>query len=69
MRASLERHIEIKVLRPQMRIFCFLPRQAAARDNSGATEGARVGEAGAAAEAPARSAVGGGGGDVGPRIM
>jgi hypothetical protein len=55
--------MEIKVLRPLMRIFCFLPWRVAARDDSGAAEGvgllagggegARVrGEAGATADVP-----------------
>jgi hypothetical protein len=70
MRASLEWHIEIKVLRPRTRTFCFLPRWAAARDYLRVVEGARArGEAGAAAEAPTGSVVGGGGGVAGPRIM
>jgi hypothetical protein len=50
-----------------MRTFCFLPQWAAARDNSGAVEGARAGgEARATAEAHVGSAVGGGGGATGP---
>jgi hypothetical protein len=62
MRASLEWHMEINVLRPLKRMFCFLPRWVAARDDSGVAkvarlliaggEGARAGEAGAAAEVP-----------------
>jgi hypothetical protein len=70
MRALLERHIEIKVLRPWTRTFCFLPRRAAARDDSGATEGARAGgEAGVVVEAPVGSAVGGVGGVANPQTM
>jgi hypothetical protein len=54
--------MEIKVLRPLMRMFCFLPWHVAARDDSGTAEGAclltggegaRVGEAEATAEVPA----------------
>jgi hypothetical protein len=55
--------MEIKVLRPLMRMFCFLPWRVVARDDSGAAEGvgllagggegARVrGEAGATAGVP-----------------
>jgi hypothetical protein len=53
-----------------MRTFCFLPRWAAAQDDSRAAEGARIGgEAGAAAEVPAGSTADGGGGTTGPRTM
>jgi hypothetical protein len=59
--------MDIKVWRPQMRTFCFFPRHAATRDDSGAAEGAQAGgEAGAVAEGPMGSATGGGGGTVGP---
>jgi hypothetical protein len=69
MRASLERHIEIKVLGPRTRIFCFLPRRVATRDDSIAAEGAQAGgEVGATAETPTGSMAGGGGGAAGPRI-
>jgi hypothetical protein len=69
MRASFERHMDIKVLRSRTRTFYFLPRRAAARDDSGATEGARAGGgAGAVAEGPMGLATGGGGGVVGPQI-
>jgi hypothetical protein len=44
-------------------MFCFLPRQVAARDDSGAAEGAWAGgEAGVVAELHAVAAVAGGGG-------
>jgi hypothetical protein len=77
MRASLERHMEMRVLRPETRMFCFLPQRVAARDDSGAAEGAclliaggegaLVGEgAGVVAEVPTVVAAGGGGGTVGP---
>jgi hypothetical protein len=69
--------MEIKVLRPLMRMFCFLPRRVAARDNSGADEGAGLltggegaragGEAGATVEVPV-AAAGGGGESMGPRM-
>jgi hypothetical protein len=53
-----------------MRTFCFLPRWVAARDDSGAAEGAWVGgEAGGAAEGPTGSAAEGGGGTTGPQTM
>jgi hypothetical protein len=59
--------MDIKVLRPQMRTFCFLPQRATIRDDSGDVEGAWAGgEVGAAAEGLAGSAVGGGGGAAGP---
>jgi hypothetical protein len=59
--------MDIKVLRPRTRTFCFLPQRAAARDDSGAAEGARTGgEAEAIAEGPiAVAAAGGGGGAAG----
>jgi hypothetical protein len=62
--------MDIKVLRPRTRTFCFLPRRAAARDDSRAAEGAQTGrEAGAVAEGPVAVAVaGGGGGTTGPRM-
>jgi hypothetical protein len=60
--------MDIKVLRPWTRTFYFLPRRAAARDDSGVAEGARIGgEAGVVAEGPvAVAAAGGGGGTAGP---
>jgi hypothetical protein len=62
--------VDIKVLRPWTRTFCFLPRWAETQDDSGATEGARIGgEAGAVAEGSvAAVAAGGGGGTAGPRM-
>jgi hypothetical protein len=59
--------MDIKVLRPQTRTFYFLTRWAAARDDSGAAEGAQTGgEAWAIAEGPiAVAAAGVGGGTAG----
>jgi hypothetical protein len=69
--------MEIRVLRPLTRIFCFLPRCVAAQDDSGAAEGVGLlagggegaqvgGEAGATTEVPIALAVDGGGGSTGP---
>jgi hypothetical protein len=68
MRVLLEWHMEINVLSPLMRMFCFLPLRVAPRDDSGAAEG--VGrlagrEAGVAAKVPTVAA--GGGGAAGAR--
>jgi hypothetical protein len=52
--------MDIKVLRPRTRTFCFLPQRAATRDNSGAAEGAWIGgEAGVVAEGPVAVAAAG----------
>jgi hypothetical protein len=62
--------MDIKVLSPRTRTFCFLPQRAAARDDSGADEGAKAeGEAGATVEGPVGLAACGGGGTAGPQIM
>jgi hypothetical protein len=68
MRASLEWHMDIKVLRPLTRMFCSLPRQVAAQEDSGAAKGARAGgEAGVVVEVPTAAMAGGGGGTAGPQ--
>jgi hypothetical protein len=61
--------MEIKVLSPLMRIFCFFPRWVAARDDSGVAEVGQWtrGEAEGAAKVPVGTAAGGGGGSVGPQ--
>jgi hypothetical protein len=62
--------MDIKVLRPWTKTFCFLPQWAAAQDDLGAAEGARTGgEAGVVAEGPIAIATArGGGGTAGPRM-
>jgi hypothetical protein len=57
--------MDIKVLRPEIGTFYFLPRHAATQDDSEAAKGAQVGgEAGAAAEGPTGSTAGGGGAEL-----
>jgi hypothetical protein len=64
--------MEMRVLRPETRLFFFLPQRVAARDDSGVAEGAGLltaggEEAGVATEVPIAVAAGGGGGVAGPR--
>jgi hypothetical protein len=64
--------MEMRVLRPETRLFFFLPQQVAAQDDSGVAEGVGLltaggEEAGVATEVPIAVAAGGGGGVAGPR--